>query len=184
MTIKSIVQASIDMNGKLHVNYSYLLGILSLLISCYLVSTTIFNKLSNDFIAGTVISISQTGCTASGAIYSDAGTGEIGYLPTSTEAITGGTVTVVNEVFQTLPDQDICASALAMYSDGDGVIYTQETADGTDINDTFTTQFGSVTILNKLIHDDFIIKTVTRITQIGGTAMGLVNFDSSTGEIC
>ena len=105
---------------------------------------TAFNILTNDdFLPGANTSIIDTGNgTAAGAISFDATTGEINYTPTAVEAVAGGTVTVEYTVCNTVPDPDVCDTALVTItitdlidSDGDGVPDGQESTDGTNPND-------------------------------------------------
>ncbi|HHC80079.1 MAG TPA: hypothetical protein ENK46_09370, partial [Flavobacteriia bacterium] len=101
---------------------------------------TTFNILTNDdFVPGANTGITQTGGTANGTVSFDPVTGEITYTPTAAEAVAGGTVTVDYQVCNTVPNPDVCATAIVTITitdqdtDGDGVSDGQETIDGTDV---------------------------------------------------
>ena len=103
---------------------------------------TPFNILTNDdFIPGSNITITRIGGTAAGTVTFDNATGGLSYTPTSAEATTGGSVSVIYQVCHTVPNPDVCATATVSITitdadnDGDGVTNGQEAIDGTDPND-------------------------------------------------
>ena len=99
-----------------------------------------FNILTNDdFLPGADTSITQTGGTAGGTVSFDPLTGEVTYTPLDSELDTD--VTIEYQVCNTAVDPIVCDTATITItvnnpdSDGDGVLDTQEEADGTDPND-------------------------------------------------
>ncbi len=96
---------------------------------------------NDDYLPGANTSIIQAGGSANGTISFDSLNGTVSYTPTAAEAVAGVVVTINYQVCHTVPNPDVCETAVITIAitdaddDGDGVPNGKEIEDGSDPND-------------------------------------------------